>query len=79
MSSKHSQVRKEMSGEEGVVENAVAKFWRSPKLIEKFLDFLDGGSILRLATCHNLTKEVSKKPSVWNKVVRRTCPDGPTE
>jgi len=66
-----------MSGEERVDESAVAKFWRSPKVIEKFLPFLDGGSILRLATCHDLTKEVSQRPSVWNKMVRRTCPEGP--
>ena len=66
-----------MSGEEGVVESAVVKFWRSPKLLEKFLDFLDGGSIQRLATCHHLTKEVSQKSSVWTKLVRRSCPVGP--
>ena len=74
---KHSKVREEMSGEKGVDESAVAKFWRSPKLVEKFLAFPDGGSILRLATCHDLTKEISQKPSVWDKVVRRTCPDCP--
>ena len=39
----HCEVREKMSGEEGVVESAVVKFWRSPKLLEKFLDFLDGG------------------------------------
>ena len=58
-------------------ESAVAKFWRAPKLIERLLTFLDGGSILRLATCHNLTKEVSQRSPVWTKVVRRTSPDGP--
>ena len=55
---------------------AVAKFWDTPELVDGLLTFLDGGSILRLATCHHLTKEVSQKSSVWTKVVRRTCPDG---
>ena len=58
-------------------ESAVAKFWRTAELIERLLTFLDGGSILRLATCHKLTKEVSQKSPVWTKVVRRACPDGP--
>ena len=71
--------RQEMAGEKGVGESAAAKFWRAPKLVEKFLPFLDGGSILCLATCHDLTKKLSQKNSVWTKVVRRTCPEGPTE
>ena len=57
-------------------KSAVAKFWRSPELVDKLLIFLDGGSILCLATCHDLTKKVSQKSSVWTKVVRSTCPDG---
>ena len=38
-------------------EGAVAKAWRTPEVVEKFLDFLDGRSIVRLARCHDLTKE----------------------
>ena len=60
-------------------ESAVAKFWRFPELVDRLLTFLDGGSILCLATCHDLTKKLSQKNSVWTKVVRRTCPEGPTE
>ena len=55
-------------------EGAVAKAWRTPEVVEKFLDFLDGRSIVRLARCHDLTKDLLKRPSVWPKVVRRVCP-----
>ena len=58
-------------------ESAVAKFWRTPELVDSLLNFLDGVSILRLATCHQITKEVSQKSSVWTKLVKRTCPEGP--
>ena len=58
------------------MSDAVAKFWGSPELVDRFITFLDGDSILCLATCHDLTKAASQKSLVWTKVVRRTCPDG---
>ena len=58
------------------MSDAVAKFWRSRELVDRLITFLDGDSILCLATCHGLTKAISQKRVVWTKVVRRTCPDG---
>ena len=58
------------------MSDAVAKFFHSPELVDRLITFLDGDSILCLATCHDLTKAVSQKSLVWTKVVRRTCPDG---
>ena len=55
--------------------SAVAKFWQTPELVDTLLTFLDGDSILCLAICHDLTKKVSQKSTVWTKVVKRTCPD----
>ena len=60
----------------GAEESAGARFWRTPELVEKLLDFLDGRSTLILARCHDLTNEVLQRSTVWNKEVRRTCPDG---
>ena len=73
----HNPTQKNNKKGEMSDESAVAKFWRNPDLVGSLLNFLDGGSILRLATCHHLTKEVSQKSSVWTKLVRRTCPVGP--
>ena len=53
-----------------------AKFWRTPELVENLLGFLDGRSALILARCHLLTSELLQGNTVWDKVVRRTCPDG---
>ena len=54
----------------------MAKVLRTPELVEKLLDFLDGNSTLNLARCHDLTKELVQRPSVWHKLVRRNCPVG---
>ena len=58
------------------MSDVVAKFFHSPELVDRLITYLDGDSILCLATCHDLTKAVSQKSLVWTKVVRRTCPDG---
>ena len=42
------------------VESAKTKFWRIPELVGTLLNFLDANSILRLAACHNLVKELSQ-------------------
>ena len=60
------------------VESAKAKFWRNPELVGTLLNFLDANSIQRLASCHNLAKEVSQTSLVWTKLAGRTCPDGRT-
>ena len=57
-------------------ESAEAKVWRSPEVLEKLLDFLDARSILFLASCHDLIKNLLQRSSVWPKVVRRICPVG---
>ena len=54
----------------------MAKVLRTPEVVEKLLDFLDGNSTLNLARCHDLTKELVQRPSVWHKLVRRNCPVG---
>ena len=54
---------------------AEKKFWKMPELVTKLVSFLDGQSIMVLAQAHQLTLEVVQQPFVWNKVVRRACPD----
>ena len=56
---------------------AEKKFWRSPELVEKLVSsFLDTGSILALAKCHQLTIDLlNTGNSVWNKLISRTCPE----
>ena len=56
---------------------AEKKFWRSPELVEKLISsFLDTGSILALAKCHQLTLDLlNSGNSVWNKIISRTCPE----
>ena len=54
---------------------AEKKFWRSPELVEELVSFLDTGSILTLAKCHQLTLDVlNSGNSVWNKLCSRTVP-----
>ena len=43
------------------MSDAVAKFWRSRELVDRLITFLDGDSILCLATCHGLTKVMFKE------------------
>ena len=62
-----------MAGRVGA--GAEKKFWKMPELVTKLVSFLDGQSTLVLAQAHQLTLEVVQQPFVWNKVVRRTCPD----
>ena len=55
---------------------AEKKFWRSPELVEELVSFLDTGSILTLAKCHQLTIDVfNSGNSVWNKLCSRTVPE----
>ena len=62
-----------MSGHEADAGN---KFWRTPELVERLLTFLDVNSIHRLAQCHQLTAKVLQATSVWNKLIKRSCPKG---
>ena len=62
-----------MSGHEA---DAGDKFWRTPELVERLVTFLDVNSILCLAQCHKLTVRVLQGASVWNKLIKRSCPDG---
>ena len=55
---------------------AEKKFWRSPELVEELISFLDTGSILALAKCHQLTLDLlNSSDSVWNKLCSRTVPE----
>ena len=73
---KNQQERKEkkMSFGGGIDESAEEIFWRTPEVVEKLIEFLDRRSILILATCHDLTKHILQRTSVWPKVIRRSCP-----
>ena len=47
------------------------------ELVEKLVSFLDTGSTLNLAKCHQLTIDVlNSGTSVWRKLIKRTCPEG---
>ena len=59
----------------GVGAGAEKKFWKTPELVTKLVTFLDGQSTMVLAQAHHLTLDVVQHPFVWNKVVRRSCPD----
>ena len=54
---------------------AERKFWGSPELVDTLLPFLDVKSILCLAECHQLTLKTLQGTYVWNKLVKRTCPE----
>ena len=50
-------------------------FWNTPELVTKLVTFLDGQSTMVLAQAHHLTLDVVQQNFVWNKVVKRSCPD----
>ena len=52
------------------------EFWGIPEMVETLLPFLDVKSILHLAQCHQLTLNILQKRVVWQKLIRRVCPDG---
>ena len=60
-----------------MASEAEKKFWMTFELVEKLVSFLDTGSILNLAKCHQLTIDVlNSGTSVWKKLIQRTCPEG---
>ena len=60
-----------------MTSEAAKKFWMTFELVEKLVSFLDTGSILNLAKCHQLTIDVlNSGTSVWRKLIKRTCPEG---
>ena len=45
-------------------------------MVEKLVIVLDTGSVLNLAKCHQLTLDLlNSGTSVWNKLVKRACPE----
>ena len=60
-----------------MASEAEKRFWMTFELVEKLVSFLDTGSILNLAKCHQLTIDVlNSGTSVWRKLIKRTCPEG---
>ena len=57
-------------------KGAEYNFWKNPELVEKLLSFLDSGSLKCLAEAHKLTLETLQRASVWNKLLRKTFPNG---
>ena len=51
-------------------------FWRLPELVETLLSYLDVKSIFCLAQCHQLTLKLLQGTSDWNKIIKRSCPEG---
>ena len=56
--------------------NASIKVWGCPELVENIFLFLDIRSIASLAAAHEPVLKVLKNKSVWNKLIRQTCPTG---
>ena len=56
------------------MSKADIKFWNCPELVEKLVLFLDNSSIAPLASAHEPVLNVIKNRSVWNKLMRRSCP-----
>ena len=50
------------------------KFWRTPELVEKLLPYLNLESTLALAQSHGMTRSLLQGTSIWNKLIRRSCP-----
>ena len=54
---------------------AERKFWKCPELVEMLVAFLDVDSIYKIAKCHQLTLEVVEGKVVWNKLIKKVCPE----
>ena len=54
---------------------AERKFWKCPELVEMLVAFLDVDSIYKIAKCHQLTLEVVEVKVVWNKLIKKVCPE----
>ena len=59
----------------GKDDSTEKNFWRTPKLLEKLVRFLDGPSTKVLAQCHGFALAVLQQAPVWKKFIKRTCPD----
>ena len=56
----------------------VKKVWATPELAEKILSFVDLESTLSLAQSKLMPRNILEGPSVWNQLIRRSCPlNGP--
>ena len=53
---------------------AERKFWKTPELVERLLQFLDVESTSRLAQSHVRTLNILEGGWVWNKFIKRICP-----
>ena len=50
------------------------KFWRTPKVVEKILPFLDLASIVSLGHSQVMDRKILKSATVWNQLIRRSSP-----
>ena len=58
--------------------NVVEKVWATPELAEKILSFASLESTLSLAQSKLMPRNILEGPSVWNKLIRQSCPlNGP--
>ena len=55
-------------------DGAERKFWATPEFREKLYPYLDLGSMMILAECHEFTRDSLKKALIWNRLIKRTLP-----
>ena len=57
-----------------VTPELVKKVWATPELAEKILSFASLESTLSLAQSKLMPQNILEGPSVWNKLIRQSCP-----